>query len=348
MHLRVLFLAWALVAFAVSIEASPQKEFNTAYRAYNAAIEQAQYVDAVRHAREALRLARNVMDGKSQEVAILTFNHGYALARTNRTHDAYRALIDAQVLVSKAFGKNSAELIQVEIELAHTGLPQLAVNHLKRALELAGRHHGEDSEFVADVKVEGATRIWKEGAVELLTGAADAYRRLGKTDKYVLAQYWLGKRHFDDGRQAEAIAPMTEVVEAQPDDEKLMLMARRILVQALEHAGQRDRATEHCLAIGSATAWTSIEDYEPLYKREPAYPEDKRSNNVEGSVLIEFTVDAEGYAKDPVVISSVGGLEFEAPALAAIAGFRFAPRFVDGSPVPVEGVRYRVVFSLRD
>ncbi|MYD99507.1 MAG: TonB family protein [Gammaproteobacteria bacterium] len=348
MHLRILLLASALIAFAVSVEASPQKQFNAAYRAYNAAIEQAQYDEAVRHARAALRFARRVLDGKSQEVAILNFNHGYALARAGRKRDAYRALIDAQVLATKAFGADAEELIQVEIELAYTGLPQLAINHLKRALELAEKHHGEDSEFVADIKVEGGTRIWKDGAVELLAQAAEAYQRLGNSDKYVLAQYWLGKRHLDDGRQADAIAPMTEVVNAQPGDGKLALMARRILVEALEHAGQRDRATEHCLAIGSATAWTGVEGYEPLYKRTPAYPEDKRARQIEGSVLIEFTVDVEGYVKDPFVISSGGGLEFEAPALAAIAGFRYAPRFVDGSPVPVEGVRYRVVFALRD
>ena len=191
MHLRGPLLASALIAFAVSIEASPRAEFNTAYRAFNAAIEEARYVDAVGHARDALRLARNVMDAGSPEMAILTFNHGYALARAGYKRNAYRALIDAQVLATKVFGANAEELIQVEIELAHTGLPQLAINHLERALELAERHHGEDSEFVADLKVEGGTRIWKEGAAELLAGAADAYRRLGKTDKYALAQYWL-------------------------------------------------------------------------------------------------------------------------------------------------------------
>ena len=73
--------------------------------------------------------------------------------------------------------------------------------------------------------------------------------------------------------------------------------------------GQR----EHCLAIGSATPWTGVEVYDPLYKRPPAYPEDKRASQVEGSVLVEFTVDAEGYPKAPIVISSVGGGEFEAP-----------------------------------
>ena len=346
MHLRVL-LASALIALAVSAAANPRQEFNKAYRAYGAAIEQGQYVDAVASARDALRLAREIMDDDSPEVAILAFNHGYALAKAGRVHDAYRALIEAHRLVGKAFGANAAELIQVELELAHTAQPEPALDHLERALELAGRHHGEDSEFVADIKVEAATRIWREGAFELLAEAADAYQGLGKTDKYVLAQYWLGKRHLDDGRRAEAIAPMTAVVEGQSDDE-LVLMARRILVEALEHEGRRDRATEHCLAIGSATMWTGVEAYEPLYERDPVYPEEKRANAVEGSVLLEFTVDAEGYVQNPVVVSSVGGPEFVAPALAAITGFRYAPRFEDGAPVPVAGVRHRIVFSLRD
>jgi len=344
MHRHVLPLACAAIIAAASVAASPRAEFNAAYRAYGEAIAESRYRDAVKHASDALEYADDVVGKKSPEMAILTFNHGYALAKAGRVLDAYRTLIGARTLVEKAFGRNAAELIQVEIELAHTGLPHQVVAHLERALELAARHHGEASEFVADIKVEGATRISKDRAVELLEGAAEAYRRLGKTGKHAVAQYWLGKRHIDDGRHGEAIGPMSAIVEAQAADPELVLMARRALVGALERMGQSDRATEHCLAIGSATTWTSVENYEPIHEREPAYPQAKQAARVAGTVLISFDVDAEGRVRNPIVLSSMGGSEFENAALHAISGYRYAPRFVDGSPVPVTGVEHRIEF----
>ena len=344
MAYRILLVAIA-AALAFCVAANPRKEFNAAYRAYGEAVAESNFGDAATHAGEALRLGRDVLAPDSPEVAILAFNHGFALAKAGRASEAYRALLEARGLVGKALGPDAVEIVQVEVELARTGSPDQARQHFDNAVALAVRHHGEDSEFVADLKVEGATQILTEGTAELLAGAAGTYDRLAQPDKLALARYWLGHRHLDDDRHREAIEPMLAVVAANPGDRELVLMARAKLVEAFERLGERDRATEHCLAIGSARGFTRPERYKPLYVPDPVYPEELGPGAGIGSVTMEFTVDAEGYVRHPLVVESRGGGAFASAALALAERIRYAPQFVDDQPLAVPGVRHTVVFS---
>lgn len=347
MTYRILLAATA-VALAFCVAASPRKEFNAAYRAYGEAIAESRFGDAAKHAGEALRLGRDVLAPDSPEVAILAFNHGFALAKAGRASEAYRALLEARGLVESALGQDAVEIVQVEVELAHTGSADQARGHFDKALALASRHHGEDSEFVADLKVEGATQILTKGTAELLAGAARTYERLARTDKLSLARYWLGHRHLDDERYRDAIEPMSAVVAANASDRELVLMAHAKLVEVYERLGERDRATEHCLAIGSARGFTRPERYRPLYVPDPNYPQELGPDAGIGSVTMEFTVDAEGYVRHPLVVDSRGSGAFTSAALALAEGIRYAPQFVDDQPLAVPGVRHTVVFSPPD
>lgn len=344
MTYRILLGATA-VALALCIAASPRKEFNAAYRAYGDAVAESRFGDAATHAGEALQLGRDVLAPDSPEIALLAFNHGFALAKAGRASEAYRALLEARGLVEKALGGDAVEIVQVEVELAHTGSPEQARQHFDNALALASRRHGEDSEFVADLKVEGATQILTQGTTELLAGAAGTYERLARTDKLALARYWLGHGHLDEDRYRDAIEPMSAVVAANPSDRELVLMARAKLVEAFERLGERDRATEHCLAIGSARGFTRPERYKPLFVPDPVYPEELGPDAGIGSVTMEFTVDAEGYVRHPLVVESRGGGAFASAALALAERIRYAPQFVDDQPLAVPGVRHTVVFS---
>ena len=344
MAYRILFGCTA-VALALCVGANPRKEFDTAYRAYGDAVAESRFGAAATHAEEALRFGRDVLAPDSPDVALLAFNHGFALARAGRVSDAYRALVEARDLIGKAMGRDAVEIVQVEVELAHTGSPDQARRHFDNALALAGRHHGEGSEFVADLKVEGATRILAEGTAELLAEAARTYERLARTDKLAVARYWLGQRHLDDARHRDAIEPMSAVVAANPGDRELVLMARAKLVEVFERLGERDRATEHCLAIGAARGFTRPERYKPLYVPDPVYPQELGPDAGIGSVTVEFTVDAEGYVRYPLVVESRGAGAFASAALALAGGIRYAPQFVDDQPLAVPGIRHTVVFS---
>jgi TonB family protein len=65
-------------------------------------------------------------------------------------------------------------------------------------------------------------------------------------------------------------------------------------------------------------------DPAPLVRIQPNYPTDAVAARREGSVELEFTIAANGAVKDVVVLSSTAP-EFEAPAVAALLRWRYAP-----------------------
>ena len=89
-------------------------------------------------------------------------------------------------------------------------------------------------------------------------------------------------------------------------------------------------------------------------------------SGVEGYVDFEFTIDKNGFVRDPEVIAiassgraskSIGGSSFdsrpedrsfESAALKALERFRYAPRFVDGNAIEVDGVKTRITFEIQD
>lgn len=85
----------------------------------------------------------------------------------------------------------------------------------------------------------------------------------------------------------------------------------------------------------------------PMARVEPLYPRLAESRGLEGRVLVEFTVTADGSVSGASVIESTDRL-FEDAALAAVARFRYQPRVVDGQAVAVAGVRTEFSFRLEN
>ena len=227
-------------------------------------------------------------------------------------------------------------------------------------LRLAGLHYREDSEAMALLKLHaGSLAWWDRRAKGILREAAATFALSGQTEPEAHALFFIGKIDLGLNRYRNAVEAMTQVVDLLPPDHPTVLMARANLVDAYEHLGEGDRATEHCLAIGKTTPWGGTADYQPLFKRPPTYPRDALLRNLEGHVLLEFTVDKMGFVRDPSVVESVAGKEggtarteyvgdFETAAVEAAKRFRYAPRFVDGEPVTVDNVRNLIQFRIRN
>ncbi len=77
----------------------------------------------------------------------------------------------------------------------------------------------------------------------------------------------------------------------------------------------------------------------------PKYPRDAAEGKVEGSVHMQFTVDAQGRVQDVSVISSEPENVFDAAAVASVKEWRFNPALQDGEPAPVE-TRQTIHFEL--
>jgi periplasmic protein TonB len=86
-------------------------------------------------------------------------------------------------------------------------------------------------------------------------------------------------------------------------------------------------------------------EYMPIVQVAPRYPPRAAERGLEGYVILEFTVTREGTVRDPVVVDSSNSM-FDRAALDAVLRFRYRPRVIDGEPVEVPGVRFRITFNL--
>ena len=347
------------LTFALTGVADPTAEFSESFKAYHDAMERSYYAEAVGHAEKARQLGEEIYADDAKVIATLAYNHGYALAMLGVNHQATGVLKETRKLMREAYGADSPQLFRVEMTLLNTVLENDARRQLTRVLKLARGHLDEDGEAMAELKLTGGVRVWWDRRAEALLGeAAATFARLGKNEREAYAKFWIGKIHLGRDKFRKTVDSMTSVVELLPDDDRTALMARANLVEAFEKLGESDRATEHCLAIGKTVPWTGTAEYQPLFKRPPTYPRSALTRNAEGFVLLEFTVDDMGFVREPVVVDSklrkwVDGASqsgivqaFEHAAITAAKRFRYAPKFVEGEPVAVDGVRNRIVFEM--
>ena len=84
-----------------------------------------------------------------------------------------------------------------------------------------------------------------------------------------------------------------------------------------------------------------------LLRVEPQYPPRPLSRSLEGYVLVEFDVLADGSVANVSVVESSDRL-FEKAAIRAAERFRFKPRVVDGVPLATTGIRNLFRFEIPD
>ena len=341
-------------------ETDPHVEFTTAYNAYREAMEASQYATAVLHAEQARALGEQVFADNDEVRATLALNHGLALSEAGLKSAAYTVLKEARQPVEQVFGRESERFFQLEMTLFSNAPRDAASRHLTSMLKLARLHYPEDSESMAMIKLHGGSLAWWDHRARgLLREAAATFSRSGQAELEARAAFYIGKIDIGLDQYRNAVEAMTRVVDALPADDTMALMAHANLVDAYERLGESERATKHCLAIGRTTPWGGTADYQPLFKRPPTYPRAAQVRGLEGYVLVEFTVDRMGFVRDPSVVDSGVSTkrgpvvseyiaDFETAAIKAAREFRYAPKFVDGKPDSVDGVRNLIRFELRN
>jgi protein TonB len=88
-------------------------------------------------------------------------------------------------------------------------------------------------------------------------------------------------------------------------------------------------------------------EYLPIVKVAPIYPSRAITMDLEGYVIVAFTVTRSGTTRDVVVIESTHPV-FDRAAREAASKFKYKPRVIDGEPVEVIGVHHRITFILQD
>ncbi|EDY86540.1 TonB family protein [gamma proteobacterium HTCC5015] len=87
-------------------------------------------------------------------------------------------------------------------------------------------------------------------------------------------------------------------------------------------------------------------DFLPIVKVAPVYPRRAAQKGIEGYVVVEYTVNAQGAVENPVVIEADPPGIFNRAATQSALKYKYKPRIVDGKPQPVPGVRTIIRFEL--
>src|SRR5262245_38781283 len=78
-----------------------------------------------------------------------------------------------------------------------------------------------------------------------------------------------------------------------------------------------------------------MEDPLPITRQTPAYPFGALTRGIEGSVLLEYSVDARGRVVSPRVVEATPPGVFERAALHALARWRYQPHGGAARPMKV-------------
>ena len=85
----------------------------------------------------------------------------------------------------------------------------------------------------------------------------------------------------------------------------------------------------------------------PIVAVAPVYPARAIARQLEGYVVLEFTVTRIGTVRDAFVVTSTNSV-FDQPAMEAVYKFKYKPRVVDGEPVEAPGVQRKFTFVLEN
>ncbi len=288
------------------------------------------------------------------EAATLSLRYGEHLWRRNQYREAGLQLEDALTRHEALYGRDARELIEplrllgnVEAKL----VKNVAQKH-RQMLRIAEKLQPYDAELHAKLLLEtGRAALTygrsKRGGKYLVQALKLAQKTVGASHPLTArAHFWLGKHRLATDRREQAIEQFhLSLAASDGQDQDAVLRSHAQLVQAYEEYGDSDNATRHCLAIGSMKPFDPNQEQQPLFRRRPEFPRAAIFGGHEGYAVIEYTIDDQGFVRDPRVLESVGSVVFGEAAMQAISSWRFAPRFENGAAVATTGMRTKVNFS---
>ncbi len=142
--------------------------------------------------------------------------------------------------------------------------------------------------------------------------------------------------------------PLERPMQAQRDRrEEKTVMSPPIPEVVKRQEEVQEEVQEPVAAAQTAAAALEHQEYLPIHKEPPRYPRQAIRRNIEGYVLLEYTVTKTGRVRDVTIIESYPPRVFDRAAVQSAARYRYTPRSVDGRAVEVEGVRTKIHFRLK-
>lgn len=112
-----------------------------------------------------------------------------------------------------------------------------------------------------------------------------------------------------------------------------------------QEAAEAQRAAAERRAADDRARAAASQQYLPVSKKAPDYPQRALDKGVQGDCTVSYTVDGQGRVRDPQVLDGCHPW-FAQPSLQAARSFRYQPRLVDGRAVEVPGVKNTFHYSI--
>jgi TonB family protein len=186
-----------------------------------------------------------------------------------------------------------------------------------------------------------------DDARKCLEKAKEIYlARLGKDHPFVgSVNYLLGRSYHFANHYSKALELSLDSVRVYETMGAEGLapakLAHQQIVKTYYALEKPEEATRHCIAIGAINEKLGMKELELIIPMDTDHPRYALENRLSAYVTVEYRISAEGYPQESKVVES-GGSVFDKNALSTVARGRFAPRFVDGKPVAVEGQKIRI------
>ena len=360
-------LTATIVIFLSSTIASADKKedraaFRKAYAEYQTAVEGGDAETLNTTAKAAYEAGLKYFGTDHVNTANLALNYAQAATSAKDKVIGSKALKAAEKHFKKLYGADSPEMIDIHLEEAKFNLDVLSDQKASRrsydnALKLAQNHLEKDSLTEGVIQAEiGEVMLLntdvKEtaNALSQLQKASKILNKHGQDAAFFAARtnFSIGKYYLSDlqyEKAAETLSNSLGFYANEAPSGSVTIAHHTLLVRAYEELKQHDKATPHLQAIGAVSPDIEGSNNQPIYFHLPEYPTPAERSRRRGYVLVEMTVDEQGFVKNPKIAESTGHLSFKQAALDAASVMRYAPRFENGKPVTTKGVQYRFDFT---
>ncbi len=338
--------------------------FEEAFLGYNTASTQKDLHLTTHYAQKSYELGLEKFGNKDKNTVNLVLNWINAYTAHSQEHDSpiEKIKIDFPDLEKTQTGDPST-LINIYMAYgsyflkSHERIQSTkAIAYYKKAIEIVEKFYEGNNVAIAMVNLEVGKNLYSAGGAkeskEYIQKARELFAKDPNKNAFnlAIANFWTAKYFLSTKSNNKAADFISEALKTLDDVDptgQYALASHAFMIEILEKQGKRGEATKHCQMIGKAQPIDVNREQIPLYRFSPNYPRLAAERGTAGEVIIEFTVDAEGFVKNPRAIHGTHIKIFAPEAIKAVKEYRFAPRYVDGKPVSTDGLITRFTFHMR-
>lgn len=339
------------------------KTFEEAFSGYTIASNQKDPHLTTHYAQKSYELGLVKFGNKHKNTVNLALNWIHAYNAHSQDHDSpIEKVTVAFPDLEKAPTSDPTTLIKLYLAygsyfLKHPERHQFikAIAYYKKATEIAEKLYEGNDATIAIFNLKVGKSLYASGGAreskKYLQKARSLFAKEPNKNAFnlAIANFWTAKYYLSTKSNKNAAAFMSGALktfdEADPAGQ-YALASHAFMIQILEKQGKRDEATKHCQMIGKAQPIDVNREQIPLYRFSPDYPRSAAQSRREGDVIIEFTIDEEGFVKNPKAIDGKNMKAFAPSAIKAVKDYRFAPRYKNGKPVSTDGLKTRFTFQM--